>query len=255
MRAESGPRVRHPATAPAAGAGPRKDHDGPRVSPAIALLLSTALGCATAPAGGGKHELVVVDDGGAELWRGVATYTAREKERAVLVKGVGEILVGERCRFAWAKDGLDRLVLFDLDGAHCADQETARLCFSRARFVSGDGRVVVVDGCADENDLLWSKVDGAKAASIAPTLYRTRCVRLPPRARGCDVHYLVLDDITVESNDKPRDGFRFTWDGDGWRACFREKESGRYRVTLRLEDGCGARGPLLLEGRSSELDD
>jgi hypothetical protein len=222
------------------------------------LVVMLLCSCATSTKGGGVAELVVTDDSGAQLWRGPATYTVRQPQRAVGVKGVGEILVGARgdeCRFAWSKDGLDRLVLFDFVGEVCAERDAQRLCFSRARFKSADGRALVVDGCADENDLLWSKIEGERLATVGPIAYRSRCARVPARRKGCDVTYIGLESIDVATNDRPRDGFNLLWDGEHWRACFLEKDSGAYRVALHVEDSCDKSGPVVLEGQSSDLDD
>ena len=237
----------------------------------LALSLAT-LSCTTAaPANDPLRANVVVTadraDGAHELFRGKATFgvrSAREgkADRVVSLPGLGEIQTGiagsETCRFVWSRDGLDALSLYEGEG--CRAPEAGRICFDRAVFVTSTSssthapQKLVVDGCADENDLLWSKLDGTQPASVGPTSFRQRCRKLP-RTKGCELTYVKKDSLTVESNDSGDDGFALAFDGERWRACFLEKSSGRYNITLTVEDSCGARGPLKLDGDSAELDD
>jgi hypothetical protein len=226
----------------------------------LALALSLAA-CAT-PQVRTSHVLVVTDADGAAVWSGAATFVVRDvvassPVRVVGLPGLGEVQVGvageaEACRLVWAKDGLDRLVLFT--AAHCAARATSgRLCFAAARLKrtgsvdDGTPRSLVVDGCADENKLLWSKLDGAAPATLGPSAYRERCVHLP-RDGVCQLSYVKKRAVS------PADGFTFRFDGDEWRACFLEKRAGPYAIDLYVEDSCGRAVPLSLVGSSADLD-
>ncbi len=207
---------------------------------------------------------LAVSDGARELWRGPATFSVRsarqgKAERVVSLPGVGELqaeLVDSACRFVWSKDGLGALVLYQ--GTGCRAPEGGRLCFDGVRFVTDAAapvpRMLVVDGCADHNDLLWSKLLGSQPATVGPASLRQRCRRLATR-EGCALTYVKKEQIEVEYNDSGDDGFALVFDDDGWRACFLERESGRYRFMLTVEDACGGRGAALLEGDSADLDD
>jgi hypothetical protein len=247
-----------------------------------ALLAISLASCSTYPSSSSSSSSIdeapawtkpgvrVLDaDDAIEAFAGPATFTVRAVssgavERVVAVPGVGEIHVGlagddDACRFVWSKGGLDRLVLYSARA--CAKRSSdGRVCFKQSTFTA-DARdesaphALLVDGCADENDLLWSKVDGAQPATIGPTAFRQRCARLPKK-KGCELTYLKRDSVAVASNPAADQGFTFVFDGDGWRACFLEKEAGDYRVLLDVEDACGgARKALELKGNSMELDD
>jgi hypothetical protein len=218
------------------------------------------------------HVVVTADGTTGELFRGKATFgvrSAREgkADRVVSLPGLGEIQTGisgsETCRLVWSKNGLDALSLYEGEG--CRAPEGGRMCFDRAVFTAASQsqshspshdapRQLVVDGCADENDLLWSKLEGTQRASVGPTSFRQRCRKLP-RSKGCELTYVKKESLVVESNDSGDDGFALAFDGERWRACFLEKASGRYTIALTVEDSCGARGPMKLEGDSAELDD
>lgn len=235
---------------------------------ALALMVALGVGaCTSSPrASDGLRAEVVVSDGARELWRGKATFgvrSAREgkAERVVSLPGIGEIQTGlgadDPCRFVWSREGLHALALYS--GARCSPPEGGRLCFDGARF-SRDAKdasspaTLVVEGCADENDLLWSKLAGSQPATVGPTSFRQRCRRLK-RAKGCELTYVKKNAIEVEHNDSGDDGFALAFDGEGWRACFLERESGRYRIALMVEDACGTRSAPVLEGDSADLDD
>jgi hypothetical protein len=234
-------------------------------------LLAWSSSCTTTPTRDPlrAHVVVTAEGGGArgELFRGKATFgvrSAREgkADRVVSLPGLGEIQTGiagsETCRLVWSRDGLDNLSLYEGEG--CRAPEGGRMCFDNATFTSAAAaahdapRKIVVDGCADENDVLWSKLEGSQPASVGPTSFRQRCRKLP-RTKGCELTYVKKDALTVESNDSGDDGFALAFDGERWRACFLEKASGRYTIALTVEDSCGARGPMKLEGDSAELDD
>lgn len=235
----------------------------------VAFLAVAALGAcrSTSPGAGDRlrAELVVSEDA-RELWRGAASYgvrSAREgrAERVVSLPGLGELQAGlaadAPCRLVWSRDGLGSLLLYQ--GVDCGVSEGGRLCFDGARFSRAAAderapRTVVIDGCADENDLLWSKLEGAQPATVGPTSLRQRCRRLP-MSKGCALTYVKKQAIAVAHNDSGADGFALSFDGEGWRACFLESESGRYRIALLLEDSCGGRSEPVLEGDSAELDD
>lgn len=230
----------------------------------LVLIAAVLASCTTTPASDPLRANVVVIADETELFRGKATFgvrSAREgkADRVVSLPGLGEIQTGiagsETCRLVWSRDGLDNLSLYDGEG--CRAPEGGRMCFDGAVFTSQASTTpkrIVVNGCADENDLLWSKLEGSQPATVGPTSFRQRCRKLP-RTKGCELTYVKKDALVVESNDSGDDGFALAFDGERWRACFLERSSGRYQIALTVEDSCGARGPLKLEGDSAELDD
>jgi hypothetical protein len=238
----------------------------PRLVTLFAAIAATLAGCASMPAPP-PHGLVVADgDTGAVLWRGNATFTVRATsavaERAVALPGLGEVQVGvggdlQACRFVWSRDGLSHLVMFT--GKSCASREGGRVCFEGARFTAREGegapRALWLAGCAEANDLLWGKIDGSLPASVGPKAWRERCVRLPRKKRGCDIVYLKKESASIEKARGADDGFTFTYDGEGWRACFLEPESGPYALRVFVEDACADVGVLDLAGDSADLDD
>jgi hypothetical protein len=260
------------------------------VRPLLLLLpVLTLASCATSSSSsstsstGPGQGLEVTSDDGAVLFRGNAVYTVRgadggASQRVVAVPGVGELHVGvstdeNACRFVWSKEGLDRLVVFARDGGQdggaCADRQRDRLCFAGARFVrpaldasvtSSMPASLLVTGCADENDLLWGKIDGEAPATVGPRAWRQRCVRVRPpkhddKKHACALTYLKKESVSVATHPASDDGFGFTWDGETWRACFLEAESGAYDLRLVVEDACGNTTPVHLAGDSSDLDD
>ena len=223
-----------------------------------AALAAAALACAAPAPRHAGPELVVTDaDTRAELWRGPASFQLRLPARVIALPGVGELQVtDEECRLVWAKEGLERLAVLPGDGA-CPQAEARRLCFAKARFsapIDGRARALIVDGCADENDLLESRLGATREATVGPVDWRRRCAPLPSRPHGCEVSYLALRAIEHESNADARRGFTFVWDGDRFGACFLERDAGRYRIDLLVEDSCGAAEAVTLRGRSEELD-
>lgn len=240
------------------------------------LTVLALAACATAPppvAAG----LEVADESTDEiLWRGAASYTVRAAragiaERAVGLPGLGEVHVGVAgdsgsCRFVWSRDGLERLVVYAGPAGACAELSAGRLCFRGARFRRPEGSAAGASasslplslrlvGCADENDLLWGKIDGSAPATVGPRAWRERCVPVPPPRRACALSYLRKDSIIVATHPAPDEGFRFAWDGEGWRACFLEKEAGAYELRVLVEDVCGGSRSLRLAGDSADLDD
>lgn len=226
-----------------------------RTGPAWLLALSAS--CATPPAREGTGTLVVAADDGAQLWRGPATYVLRPPARVVSLPGLGELQVTDvGSRLVWAKEGLARLEVLE-GGDGCRAVEVRRLCCAGARFaglVEGRPRVLVVDGCADENDLLESRLGAVHEATVGPVPWRRRCAPVPPRAPGCEVSYLALRSVEHDDNVDVVAGFSFSWDGERFAACFIERDAGRYRVQLAVEDSCGAAGAVTLAGDSGELD-
>lgn len=216
---------------------------------------------------------------GAVLWQGAASYTVRAAragvaERAVGLPGLGELHVGvgaddTACRLVWSRGGIGQLVLYVPEQGSCATRDGGRICVSRVRFripgaeatrgAQGPARdappdLLVVDGCADANDLLWGKVDGPAAATVGPRPWRERCVPIPA-ARGCAPTFLARDDVRVHTNPAAHDSFRFHFDDERWHACFLEAESGPYALRLRVRDSCGRQERVELMGHSAELDD
>lgn len=194
---------------------------------------------------------------GAELWRGPASYVLRPPARVVALSGLGELQVTEQgCRLVWAREGLSQLRVLTGD-VDCAQADTMRLCFRHARF-DGSGAAgvpaVVVDGCADENDLLESRLGAQREATVGPVDWRRRCAPLPQRPRRCDVTYVALRGAEHEANAEAARGASLTWDGERFGACFLERDAGAYRLELWVEDSCGVAGPVVLRGHSSDLD-
>ncbi|MCC7070123.1 MAG: hypothetical protein IT383_02305 [Deltaproteobacteria bacterium] len=214
--------------------------------------------CASARTEAAGDVMVVTDEqSGAELWRGPATFVLRPPARVVALPGLGELQVADQgSRLVWAKEGLARLVVLAGDQG-CRAADARRICCRAARFsakVEGAARPVRIDGCADENDLLESRLGAVHGASVGPVTWRRRCAPLPPPARGCEVRYLALRTAEHEGYGDAAPGFSFSWDGDRFLACFLERDAGRYRLELIVEDGCGAAGKLSLTGDSAELD-
>lgn len=238
----------------------------------LAVLALAA--CATAPALAPGTGLVVRDGAtDAVLWQGMASYTVRAAragaaERAVGLSSVGEVQVGVAgnarvCRFVWSREGLDRLVVYPGPEGGCGEPSSGRLCFRGVRF-SAPARApggpsipssLIVTGCADENDLLWGRIDGSLPATVGPRAWRERCVRVRQARSGCRLTYLKNEGIAVATNPGAGEGFRFAWDGETWRACFLEAEAGAYQVRLLVEDSCGGSARLTLAGDSADLDD
>lgn len=228
-------------------------------TPFFVALGLLACACRTPDAPVNRAQLVVTADPATQLYAAQATFVLRNPERVIAVRPYGEIHVGvegddARCRFVWSREGLDALHV--LEGERCPRVEGDRVCFDGVRFASnGHVPAMTVDGCAYENDLKWSKLQGAREATVGPVAWRTRCVELPARPEGCDVAYLSLVSLEVEQGDDARAGFSFAYQADSWRACFSERDSGAYRVTVDVEDTCDARERVSLAGDSRELDD
>jgi hypothetical protein len=239
------------------------ERDPRTVTRALSLLLAVAcalLACATPVSpNGDRTRLVVISDLGTLLYDGQATFVLRKPERVVTLRPYGEIHIGvegddARCRFVWSKDGIDKLHI--LEGEACPRVEGDRVCFAKTRFASnGHVPALTADGCAYENDLKWSKLQGAREATVGPVAWRTRCVELPARKAGCELTYLALVDVQVQENEAPLDGVSFAYQADAWRACFSERDSGAYRIVLEVEDTCGTRATETLTGDSRDLDD
>ncbi len=225
------------------------------------VLIAQAIGasaCVSARTDTRSDVIVVTDERtGAELWRGPATFVLRPPARVVALPGLGELQVlAGGSRFVWARDGLARLAVLAGDEG-CTWSDARRVCCRAARFagvVEGHARALRIDGCADENDLLESRLGAVHGASVGPVTWRRRCAPLPPPARGCEVRYLALRTAEHEGYGDAAPGFSFSWDGDRFLACFLERDAGRYRLELIVEDGCGAAGKLSLTGDSAELD-
>lgn len=222
-----------------------------------ALALSTASCAAPTPRDHGDALVVTAAETGEVLWRGPASYVLRPPARVVPLPGLGELHVADGVsRLVWAKDGLARLeVLAGDDGCRAVDAR--RLCCARARFAGGGAgrqRAVMVDGCADENDLLESRLGAVHEATVGPVAWRRRCAPVPAPPRGCEVSYLALRAAAHDGNDDAARGFEFAWDGERFAACFLERDAGRYRLELHVEDSCGQAGTVTLTGDSGELD-
>ncbi|HEY4222712.1 MAG TPA: hypothetical protein VGO62_15255 [Myxococcota bacterium] len=254
-----------------------------RVALAVPALLGALLGAlscvSTSSTNAGAAALVVASVDGT-AWTGAATYTVRTvaaggAERVVGLPGLGELLVDapadpggpahdDSCRLVWSRAGLDHLVIFEPQADRaCVTDADARVCFRHVRFTRPGAidvaapQDLVVDGCADENHLLYGHMEGgtgATAASVGPSSYRQRCVPIP-HAKGCDLVYLHERSVAVHDNDAAERGFNFSWDGDAWRACFLERDAGAYDLSVDVEDSCAHARTLALRGNSAELDD
>jgi hypothetical protein len=219
---------------------------------AVALFLQLANACASAQP---ERNGLLVTDASTTKYNAPATYVvrktdARSTERVVGLPGLGEIHVGYN-----GDDDACRLVTVDVaiyTARDCAERNRGQLCFHAARFTNNND-TFVVSGCADENQLMWSKLEGQQLATVGPSAFRQRCAKLP--RRKCDLVYLGKTKVSVATNDAADQGFAFAWDGDGWRACFLEKEAGAYEVDLDVEDACGHEGKMKLSGNSADLDD
>lgn len=224
--------------------------DTKKIAPAaIFLLFITAGGCATTKAGnGGGGGFSVVKDG-AVVFRGPAAFTVRDgsvPESVVTIDKVGEVIVkGDNCKFVVADTEVKAIVI--LAGASsCGQLRDDRLCFDKARFVAKDGgALVVVDGCADRNELFLDRAVGSKApATFAPHTLIERCVTVDRDAPG----FIRVDDIRVDGVNDPRHGLRFRWNGDGFDVCFLSQKTGHYRVDVTVDGSA-----LALSGEVDQL--
>lgn len=236
---------------------------------ALLFIVNHAAACATSTQGRAS-DVEVRDGGGEPVWRGPASFTVRAArsgavERAIGLRGFGEIHVGvagdpAACRLVWSKAGLDDLVVYAAATTPCADLRRGRVCMTDAAFVRPSNHPAApaslrVSGCADENDLLWGRIDGEPPATVGPRSLRLRCARIRPPTKGCPLVYLKRDQVSVASNPAADDGFSFAFDGDGWRACFLEAEQGPYEVRVFVEDSCGRTTSVRVAGDSAELED
>lgn len=222
------------------------------------LVVGALVACAT-PEKGSATRIVLALENGTALHAGPGSFVLRNPEHVVALPPFGEIHVGvegdaSRCRFVWSRDGIASLSV--LEGTRCPAREGDRICFADTRFpTNGTVPTLVVDGCAYENDLKWSKLQGPAPATLGPTAWRRRCAPVPAQAAGCELTFVRVTTVEVSSNPEAARGFSFDHDSDGWRVCFLEKDSGPYRVALDVEDSCGARTSPILEGDSRTLDD
>ena len=194
--------------------------------------------------------MIVVD--GHAVHRGPAAYTVRIESRAssrvVSLSGVGELIVhDDECRFA-RLDSVGAVSVWRHEGG-CGQRERERLCFDHAVFLDDAGRRrVVVDGCADQNEIFLERVDGVDAdTGLGPRTLIERCVDVPARDPG----YVAIVAIAVDDNELPWRGLRLRHDGDAFGVCFLSHKTGRYRVDVVVEDP--RRRAVALQGTVDEL--
>ena len=205
------------------------------------LFTCTAGSCATGASGvsgvsgASVRRFAVVKDGRV-AFDGAAAFTVRDggaRASVVSVTGVGEVIVpadGGACKVVLAERGVVALRI--LDGmSDCADVVGDRLCFDGAAFV-GAGSRVVVDGCADRNELFLDRAEGdTDGAGLGPRTLIERCVEVPKPNPG----FVRVDDLVVEGVADPRRGLRFRWNGDGFDVCFLSGKSGHYRARVFVD--------------------
>ncbi len=208
----------------------------------IALVAVFFLACTTTPTAS-KVGFSVVKDGRG-VFRGPAAFTVRDgsvPESVVSVDGVGEVIVkGDNCRFVLADTEVKAIVI--LEGAsNCGQVRDDRLCFANASF----GGRVVVDGCADRNELFLDRAAGNKdPALFAPHTLIERCAAIDKD----DPAFIRVDDIHVDGVNNPRHGVRFRWNGDGFDVCFLSQKTGRYRFAVTVDDNA-----VVVEGDVDQL--
>ena len=234
-------------------------HDAPatrslRVAPAavaVALVSTLSSACASTPPSTSSTSLVVVVDGRA-AHRGPAAYTVRvgahSSSRVITLRGVGEVIVDDDdCRFARI-DAVGAVTVWRHDGA-CSQRRGERICFDRAAFVDDAAvRHVVVDGCADQNEIFLDRTGGAvDDTGLGPRTLIERCVDVP----ALDPGYVAVTAVAVDDNDQPWRGLRLRHDGDAFGVCFLSHKTGRYRVDVVVEDP--RRREIVLRGAVDEL--
>jgi hypothetical protein len=180
---------------------------------------------------------VRVDVEGRRVHDGPAAFTVRVEGRearpVVSLRGVGEVLVDvDGCRFVRVTSG-GALTVSSHVGP-CSTLVGDRLCFRAARFLDAGGAPhVVVDGCADRNELFLDRVDiGSADTGLAPRTFVERCAAID----AADAHYVGVVAVVVDDNDQPWRGLRLRYDGDGFGVCFLSAKEGRYRIDVVVED-------------------
>lgn len=229
----------------------------PRAAAWCGVSLSTytlfsLVSCVAAPQTRGAGHPLVVHVDGRQVFSGSAAYTVRvgsqHASRVVSLRGLGEILVDDdACRYAHrGTDGA--LSVWQHDGPCTAPLEQ-RLCFRHVAFVDErDVQRVVVDGCADQNELFLDRIDSAIVdVGVGPRTLIERCVDVPARAPS----YLRVVEIAIDGNEQPWRGVRLRHDGDAFGVCFLSMKTGRYRVEVVVEDP--HRRTLQLAGDVDEL--
>lgn len=222
-----------------------------RVS-AVGVLVAVVTACVTGAATG-RFVVKKADDA---VYTGAAAWTVRAtsdgREDVVAVPGVGEVIVGaERCRLvrngpaaASGFTGAITVLPAAVDGG-CADVRGDRLCFNAVHFKDSDGDVVV-DGCADRNEVFLDRIEESAPVGVGPAVYVERCAPIP----APQLSYVRVKAISVDGNDKPGHGLRFRY-SDGFEVCFSSRPEGRYIVTLEVEDP--ERRELVLSGDVDDL--
>jgi hypothetical protein len=189
-------------------------------------------GCASA-APSARFNVKKGDD---DVFRGTAAWTVRAtsggREDVVAVPGVGEVIVGEgRCRLVRGGGALGAITVVPsvVPGA-CADVQGDRLCFNAVAF-RDEGGDVVVDGCADRNEVFLERIDEEAPIGVGPAVFVERCAPLNAPA----LSYVRVSDIVVDGNNRARHGLRFRY-SDGFEVCFLSRPEGRFTLTLEVED-------------------
>jgi hypothetical protein len=213
--------------------------------------------CASTPPAP-THHLRLQDANGSVVYQGAASYVLRHPENVVTIRGVGEIQIGvdgdaNRCRLVRP---LPDSAIAIWNGVNCPHVDGDALCFSGTVFAGETPKQRLrADGCAYQNDLKWSKLQGSQPASIGPGAWRRRCIPITTPTLRCAPTFMRLDGMALADNTDPQTQFSFGYDGERFLACFLERESGRYQVQLTVEDECGQRAFVELDGDSAELDD
>jgi hypothetical protein len=168
--------------------------------------------------------------------------------RVVALPGLGELFVGDAsdpdvCKLVWARDGLDRLLVFEAEPCAFQSRGDDVVCLAQVALTRKDAdderpRTVVVSGCAGENELLWHRFDERDEVGIGPRTYHRRCAFAPKMKSGCEITFLRLDALKVESNPEPLSGASLAYDEDGWRVCWLENQPGRAWLDVTTSDTC-----------------
>lgn len=217
----------------------------------VGVVLVLAAACASSTeqrrgGGAGKAPLRVVDGAnGAELYAGAPAYAWRSGARVARLPSFGELVVGDpasddRCRLVVAGAGATAITVYERAPCGAVVGKDGRVCLPAAQFIKdGGAQRVVVDGCLDEGELVWDKVDAPSEATVGPTLTHRVCEPVPV-ADGCTVQYLRLDGLDVESNPDPMRGAALGYEDGGWTVCWLEAHRGRAVARATVRTSCDA---------------
>jgi hypothetical protein len=193
--------------------------------PSLVLVLVACQSTPTPPPVSGPTITVTAADG-VVMHRGSVAFFARpsstagQTEWVINLPNTGELLVdpdNHRCRLVTTTAAVTDLRVWQ--AFPCAVElrdAGTRICLRDQRMTSPSALAVVVDGCADRNELRIAGIEDRAALGVGPRAQTERCASLPTEP----YNYLRLQKIDVEGNRDPLVGARFRHDGDGFLLCF-----------------------------------